>query len=302
MARPAQSAPLHQRVASTRDDILRVPETIFLDDIVPDETDSLNKKNSAVPSRSTATEQLSREQLVRELEETREALELSNRELQEFTSVVSHDLQEPLRAITGFMQLLRSRYGDRLDEKGRDFIERCENAGRRMQQQIAGLLALSRVTTDGAQFVMTDINTVVAEVLDHFRLSVRFPSARITRGTLPELPVDQVQIRRLFQNLISNGLTYNTSAEPRLEIDCSRQGGGYLFRVQDNGIGIAPEFHSRIFVVFQRLHSAREYEGIGLGLALCKKIVRRHGGELWVESQPRQGACFYFTLPAAPAA
>jgi light-regulated signal transduction histidine kinase (bacteriophytochrome) len=275
---------------------------IFSDDMVPDETDSLNKKNSAVSPQPAATEQLSREQLIRELEETREALERSNRELQEFTSVVSHDLQEPLRAITGFMQLLRNRYSDRLDEKGKDFIERCERAGRRMQQQIADLLALSRVATAGAPFVMTDINTIVAEVLEHCQLSVRHPRARITCGTLPELPVDQVQIRRLFQHLVSNGLTYNTSAEPRLEIDCSRQGDEYLFWVKDNGIGIAPEFHSRIFVVFQRLHSTREYEGNGLGLALCKKIVRRHGGELWVESQPQQGACFYFTLPDAPAA
>ena len=226
-----------------------------------------------------------------------EALTKSNRELEQFAYVASHDLQEPLRAIVGFLQLLQSRCGDQIDEKGLHYIERSIKAGHRMQTLIRELLTLSRVNTKGATFVATDFNGLVNDVLDNLQSIIQEKNADITCAKLPNLTVDGAQIQSLFQNLILNAVRYNESLKPCIEIGCREHDQVFHFRVKDNGIGISSKFHQRIFIVFQRLHTDREYPGTGLGLALCKKIVERHGGKIWVESQPQEGSTFHFTLP-----
>ncbi len=226
-----------------------------------------------------------------------ESLRRSNAELEQFAYAASHDLQEPLRAIVGFLQLLDERYSERLDEKGRHFIERSVNAGYRLQTLIRDLLTLSRVNTREVVPVPTDTGKVVETVRESLHRLIEEEKARIVTSSLPVLNADRSLLRSLFQNLVVNGLRYNTNPQPLIEIDCQASDDAYRFCVRDNGIGIAPQYHERIFMVFQRLHTGREYSGTGLGLALCKKIVERHGGAIWVESQPGEGAAFYFTLP-----
>jgi PAS domain S-box-containing protein len=226
-----------------------------------------------------------------------EALERSNLELEQFAYVASHDLQEPLRAIVGFLQLLQSRYEDKVDEKGKHYIERSVKATYRMQTLIRELLTLSRVHSKGSTFLPTDLNLLVEGVLDNIQATVREKKAEVTRGMLPTLNVDANQMRSLFQNLLLNALQYNESPRPLVKIGFQELDESYLFQVQDTGIGILPQFHQRIFLVFQRLHTDSEYPGTGLGLALCKKIIERHGGTIWVESNPTGGSIFCFTLP-----
>ena len=234
---------------------------------------------------------------ITEQKQAQEALERSNRELEQFAYVASHDLQEPLRAIVGFLQLLQSRYADQIDEKGRNFIERSVRAGHRMQTLIRELLTLSRVHTKGAVFASTDLNLIVKDVLDNLQSIIQEKNVDITCARLPNLTIDANQIQRLFQNLITNAVRYNENPKPIIDIGCQEHDHAYHFHVKDNGIGISSQFYQRIFKVFQRLHTDREYPGTGLGLALCKKIVERHGGTIWVESQPHAGSTFYFTLP-----
>jgi PAS domain S-box-containing protein len=226
-----------------------------------------------------------------------EALQRSNKELEQFAYVASHDLQEPLRAVVGFLQIIQSRYGDQIDEKGRHFIERSVQAGNRMQRLIRELLTLSRVTSKGETFAPTDLNHIVKDVLENLQTTIREKNIKITCADLPILTVDAGQIQRLFQNLIMNAVKYNQSPKPIIDIDCREQDDVYQFFVKDNGIGISPEFHQRIFMLFQRLHTESEYPGTGLGLALCKKIIERHCGKIWVESQGKEGSTFNFTLP-----
>ena len=166
-----------------------------------------------------------------------------------------------------------------------------------MQSLIKDLLALSRVTTTGGKAAPADLNTLVRSVMETLAPTLQAKKAEIRLGDLPTLPVDASQIQSLFQNLVANAVKYNRSPRPTVAIGCRKNGNGtYLFHVTDNGIGIDPRFHERIFMAFQRLHTEREYPGTGVGLALCKRIVERHGGTLWVESRPGEGSTFYFTL------
>lgn len=228
-----------------------------------------------------------------------EALKRSNQELQQFAYVASHDLQEPLRVIIGFLQLLQGRYNDQIDEKGRHYIERTMKAGHRMQAMIRDLLELSRVSNKGSKFVPANLNHVVRDTLENLQAIIQEKQADIVCADLPTLDVDSGQMRSLFQNLILNGLRYNESPKPVIEIGSFERDNVCSIFVRDNGIGISPMFHERIFMVFQRLHTESEYAGTGMGLALCKKIVERHGGTIRVESQANEGATFYFTLPAS---
>jgi hypothetical protein len=234
------------------------------------------------------------------LKHIEQALKKSNEELEQFAYVASHDLQAPLRAMVGFLELIQSRYENRIDPEGRDFINRAMNAGHRMQALIQGLLSLSRVNTRGANFEPTDLNALLKEVLDPLQPILQEKKAEIIRARLPNLTIDAAQIQQLFQNLILNAVAYNENPSPTVEIECQVNDKVCRFSVKDNGIGIASQFHHRIFGVFQRLHTDREYPGTGLGLALCKKIVERHGGAIWVESEPEKGAIFRFTLPKTP--
>ena len=223
-------------------------------------------------------------------------LERSNEELEEFALVASHDLREPLRAVIGFLQLLESRYGRQMDEKSQFYINRSIKAIQRMQSLISDLLTLSRVNNMGSPFEWADLNHTIEDVLESSQSLIIEKGAEIYHGKLPRMIVDEDQIRSLFQNLLQNALKYNEKQTPIIEITCQEQKDAYCFSVKDNGIGISPKFYKRIFQVFQRLHTQQEYQGSGLGLALCKKIVLRHGGIIWVESQPGEGSMFYFTL------
>ena len=221
----------------------------------------------------------------------------SNQELEQFAYVASHDLQAPLRAMVGFLQLLEQDYRDRLDAEGQHYIERAVTAGHRMQRMIQDLLSLSQASSSRGRVAATDLNQLVRTVLTELEPALQAKKVQVTCADLPTLKVEANQIARLFQNLVMNAAKYNQSPQPKIAIESQRVRDGYHLQVRDNGIGIAPQFHERIFKVFQRLHTAQEYEGTGLGLALCQTIVERHGGTIWVSSQLNEGATFHFTLP-----
>jgi PAS domain S-box-containing protein len=232
------------------------------------------------------------------LAEMTEELQRSNAELEQFAYVASHDLQEPLRMVASYVQLLERRYRDKLDDEAVDFINFAVDGAKRMQAMINDLLDYSRVTRKGRPFASVDTRRAVDEALANLSGLVQETGALIDIGGLPNLEGDDRQIVRLFQNLIGNALKYR-SPERRAEISISAivKDGQMIFSVKDNGIGISPEFHDRIFVLFQRLHTRKEYPGTGIGLSLCRKIVERHGGQIWLETTPGQSTCFYFSFP-----
>ena len=231
------------------------------------------------------------------LQETLEELERSNQELEHFAYVVSHDLQEPLRMVTSYVQLLQKRYEGKLDSDADDFIDFAVDGTRRMQQMINDLLQYSRVGTRGKPFRPTDCNEVIDKVLQNLEVAVDEAGAEISCGRLPTVEADESQLLQLFQNLVSNAIKFRSGAPPRVRIEAEKRENDWLFSVSDNGIGMEPGQADRIFKVFQRLHEREEYPGTGIGLAICKRIVERHGGQIWVESEPGEGSTFYFTIP-----
>jgi len=232
-----------------------------------------------------------------ELHELTGKLARSNEDLGMFAYAASHDLQEPLRAVAGFVQLLEKRYQPLLDDRGRQYIAMTVEATQRMQTLIHGLLDYSRVTTRGKPLTATDTGSVLDVALGNLRVAMADSHATVTHDTMPTVNADELQMTQLFQNLIGNALKFRGTTAPQIHIGAQRLDGHWEFSVRDNGIGIAPEYAERVFVIFQRLHTRQEYPGTGLGLALCKKIVERHGGRIWVESQPGAGATFRFTIP-----
>ena len=224
-------------------------------------------------------------------------LKRSNSDLKQFAYVASHDLQEPLRAIVGFLQLLQSRYMNQLDEKGLHYIDRAVKAGNRMQGLINGLLTLSRVNTQELVPEKINLNELIQGINENLKSAYKKNHGQLICSELPNLDIDKNQILSLFQNLIVNALKYNENKTPIIEISYQDKGDVYCFSVKDNGIGIAPQFHERIFMIFQRLHTRDKYPGTGIGLSLCKKIVERYGGRIWVESEKEKGSIFFFTLP-----
>ncbi len=235
-------------------------------------------------------------------------LEKSNEQLNMFAAVASHDLQEPLRMITGFAQLLEHRYKGKLDKKADEFLHFINDGATRMQQLILDLLTLSRVTSAGGKFISLDSNKALETALTNLKTAVEESGAVITAGGLPVVTADEAQLARLLQNLVGNAVKYRGGKTPEILVaaehigDISRGAGkphrpGWLFSVKDNGIGIERRHFDRIFQAFERLHSRQEYPGTGMGLAICKKIVERHGGSIWVSSEPGTGSTFYFTIP-----
>jgi PAS domain S-box-containing protein len=226
-----------------------------------------------------------------------EDLKRSNEELEQFAYVASHDLQEPLRAVTSYTQLLAQRYQGNLDAKADKYINYIVDGATRMQQLINDLLAYSRLGTQGKKFEPADCNAAVQQSLCNLQIAIAETQAVITCDAMPTVMADEFQLVQLFQNLIANGIKFCREDIPLIHIAARRQEGEWLLCVRDNGIGIDPEYADRIFIIFQRLHSRREYSGTGIGLAMCKRIVERHGGRIWVESQEGKGATFYFTIP-----
>ena len=250
-------------------------------------------------------EDISQRKLVQELlqasldTQTRYAQELtrSNAELEQFSYVASHDLQAPLSTIAGYAQLLEKRCQNQLDAQGNKFIRNIVNSCGRMQALIDDLLEYSRVGRSEKPFDVIDCNLVFEDACANLQLAIRQDQASVTRGDLPRVRGDSFQLLQLFQNLIGNAIKYRSSEAPMVRVSASRQGDSWVFSVQDNGIGIAEQYHPRIFQLFQRLHSQKQYSGTGIGLAICQRIVDRHGGRLWVESEPNRGSTFYFSIP-----
>jgi light-regulated signal transduction histidine kinase (bacteriophytochrome) len=241
-----------------------------------------------------------------ELAAANEKLRISNRELQDFASVASHDLQEPLRKILAFGDRLEARSGAALGEEGKDYLGRMKSAAARMQALISDLLAFSRVTTKAQPFVQVDLNEVAFEVLIDLEARIHETRAVIRFDPLPAVEADPVQMRQLFQNLMGNALKFrkpdvtpqiHVRAETAREEADGPAGGRYRIFVQDNGIGFDEKYLDRIFNVFQRLHGRGEYEGTGIGLAVCRKIAERHGGTITATSRPGEGSTFAVTLP-----
>jgi PAS domain S-box-containing protein len=240
-----------------------------------------------------------RVQAARELELRAEELARSNRELEQFAYVTSHDLSEPLRMIAGFTELLERRYGRELDADGREFIGYIVDGAKRMRKLIDDLLLYSRAARGASEFREHRVDEALDRALANLAVAVSESGAVIERPeALPVLPCDPTGMGQLFQNLVGNALKFRGDTPVVVRISAEREGAMWHFRVEDNGIGIAPAYAERVFVIFQRLHSRDRYEGTGIGLAICKKVVERHGGRIWVESEPGHGARFHFTLPA----
>jgi light-regulated signal transduction histidine kinase (bacteriophytochrome) len=231
------------------------------------------------------------------LQKLAEELAGSNRDLAQFAAVVSHDLQEPLRTLCGFVQLLQRDYGDRLDGKAESYIGFIVDSARRMQELIRDLLSYSRVGSRGREPAPTDSGAALRQAIGDLHQSIVDAAATITHGELPTVRADSSQLVELFQNLLGNAIKFRSRAPPRIHIEACREGAAWRFSVRDNGIGIDPKFREEIFEIFRRLHTREKYAGTGIGLAICKRIVDRHGGRIWVESQPGEGAAFHFTIP-----
>lgn len=237
-----------------------------------------------------------RKNVEKELTQAVRELGRSNKELEEFAYVASHDLQEPLRSVAGACQLLQRRYSEKLDASALEFIDFAVSGAKRMEELINDLLAYSRVSTKAREPILTDLNKVCADVLENLRSAIHDTQAVITKDQLPTMAVDPWQVSQLFQNLIANALKFRGKAAPHIHIGAVAETNVWHFSVKDNGIGINPKYFDRIFVVFKRLHTRDQYPGTGIGLASCKKIVERHGGSIWVESAEGKGTTFHFTL------
>jgi len=222
----------------------------------------------------------------------------SNTELERFAYVASHDLQEPLRMVASFTQLLSKRYYGKLDETADRYIDFAVDGAKRMQQLIADLLAYSRLNNKEIELRQADSEALMVAAMQNLRVMIEESGASVDWDQLPEVWVDQTQFIQLFQNLVGNAIKFRQKeTAPQIYVSAEDSGAEWLFSVKDNGIGIDPRHADRVFQIFQRLHTRAEYPGTGIGLAVCQKVVERHGGKIWVESEPGAGSTFRFTIP-----
>lgn len=265
-----------------------------------------NKEQLHITARETeqrlAQEQIRRlnEELALRLGELATAIQelrRSNRDLEQFADVISHDLQEPLRTVGSFARLLQRRYGDRLDADARDFIGTIVEGVARIQEMIDDLLDLSRLTTQARPFEPVGLEDLLARALAGLRTAIAESGAVITHDPLPVVFADPAQMLQLFQNLVGNAVKFRDTVAPQIHVAATEREREWLLAVCDNGIGIAPEDRERIFLIFQRLHNRECYPGTGMGLAICRKIMEHHDGRIWVESTPGAGSTFFFTIP-----
>jgi light-regulated signal transduction histidine kinase (bacteriophytochrome) len=224
-------------------------------------------------------------------------LSRANDELEKFAYVASHDLQEPLRTVANFAQLLEQRYGDRLDKDATEFLGYIYSGARHMRTLVDDLLAYSRLGAKALTLSEVDCEKVLCEVLEDLKVAVQESGAVIEHDPLPGVRADAGQIKQLFANLLSNAIKFRSAAPLRIHVGATRQGGNWTFSVRDNGIGIDPKYFTLIFGMYERLHSIGQYPGTGIGLALCKKIVEGYNGRIWVDSAEGRGAAFFFSLP-----
>lgn len=247
---------------------------------------------------STVTRDLTERRQMEEITRLNLELSRSNEELQQFAKVAAHDLQEPLRAIQGYANLLSRRYANQLDEDGREFIDYIKSSSKRMAEQIQSVLTHSKISVQRKSVAKTNLTAVLSEVVANLKAAIEECGATIESDELPTITGNKSELVQLFQNLISNAIKFRGKEPPVIEITAKKQEKKWLFCVADNGIGIDPNYGGKIFEMFSRLHSKATYSGTGIGLAICQKIVESHGGKIWVESVPDQGSKFYFTIPA----
>ncbi len=240
---------------------------------------------------------IDRRQAQTALQLTAEEVKRSNRDLEQFAYIASHDLQEPLRAVGGYVALLQRRFPGNLDAKALEYINGALEGVSRMEQLIGDLLAFSRAGTHGGAFARADLQAILNNTLHNLRTSIERTQAKVTCDVLPTLTADATQVMQIFQNLIGNAIKFRSQRPPEIHVGVQKQPGFWVFSVRDNGIGIEAQYFDRIFQIFQRLNTRKHYPGTGIGLAICKKMVERHGGAIWVESVPGQGSTFYFSLP-----
>ncbi len=241
-----------------------------------------------------------RKQTEKRLKKLVENLKSSNEELEQFIHCAYHDLQEPLRTVASYTQLIEHRYKDKLDADADEFINYAVNGAVRMQQIIQDLLEYSRIITKGGKFKLVNLEDALNEAILNLKLSIECSNAKITHDPLPTITADKAQIILLFENLIENAIKFKKDNEPpeiHVSASLDKKNGEYIFSVSDNGIGLEPQYAEQIFVIFQKLHTLDKYQGNGIGLAVSKRIIERHGGHIWVESEPQKGATFYFTVP-----
>jgi two-component system, chemotaxis family, sensor kinase Cph1 len=236
--------------------------------------------------------------LEEKVEKRTEELAKSNAELEHFAYIASHDLREPLRMITSFLQLLERRYSDKLDQDANEFIGFAVDGAQRLDEMIKDLLEYSQFTNIQREFENLKLEKVLEESLINLKVSIEENKAVITHDSLPIIEGDEQLLVQLFQNLIGNAIKYRSQETPHIHISVKKETNQYLFSIEDNGIGINSEHLNRIFKMFQRLHQKDEYEGTGIGLSITKKIITHHGGQIWAESEPGKGSTFYFTIPS----
>ena len=271
----------------------KLSETLMdMEKRIRERTSELSQSNELL-KKEVAERRLAEEKLQQAMND----LSRSNRELEQFAYVVSHDLKEPLRMVTSYLQLLERRYKGKLDKDAKEFIDFAKDGGKRMETLIEDLLSYSRLDTFSKRFEQVDCNAIVDGILDVLGIAIEKNRAEVTRDPLPGVIADKTQLGQVFQNLISNALKFRSKKPPAIHVGAPRVEGEWLFRISDNGIGIDPKDAERVFVIFQRLHSRDEYPGTGVGLAICKKIVEYHGGKIWIESEPGKGSTFCFTIP-----